>query len=262
MKLVHLTDTHTVRPGRVLHGLDPLRNLEACVASIAERHGDAAFCVLTGDVADHGDPAAYEATQAILSALPMPVHVLPGNHDDRAALIAGFPDVPRDAHGFVQAAFTVDGATFVFLDTLDSPSGSSGAVCERRARWLGERLAEAGTDPVYLFMHHPPFPVGLPGLDCLALVDPRPFEEAVRGAGNVRHIFFGHVHRPISGQWRGISFSSTFGTSHQIRLDLDYAERLVYTAEPPAYCVVLLDGESVLVHTCHFLADERDIRDG
>ena len=260
MKFIHLTDTHLVARGERLHGIDACERLEACVASIADRHADAGFCILTGDVADAGDPRAYAAVREVLARLPMHVHLIPGNHDDRAALIAAFPEIPRDRLGYVQHAFRHENAHFVLIDTLEPSEGSGGAYCEARAAWLAERLDAAAGEPVYLFMHHPPFEIGIPALDRIALADPAPFTRTVREAGNVRHIFFGHAHRPICGQWLGIPFSTLYGTNHQTRLDLMTTGPIAYTAEPPAYCVVLVDEEKVVVHTCHFLEDERDIR--
>ena len=57
---------------------------------------DAAFVVVTGDLTDTGEPAAYEAFRAEISALSMPAHLMVGNHDDRGALAAAFPDLPWD----------------------------------------------------------------------------------------------------------------------------------------------------------------------
>ena len=261
MKFIHLTDTHLVAPGVALHGLDPEQRLEACVAHIERHHSDARFCVLTGDVADAGQMAAYEATAVLLERLPMPVYVVPGNHDERNAFVAAFPQLARDEHGFVQQAFCEDNAWFIVLDTLEAAQGSGGVFCERRAAWLAERLRAAGERPVYLFMHHPPFPLGLPALDRIGLADVRPFESALSHSTSVRHIFFGHVHRPISGHWRGISFSTLYGTNHQVRLDFEHSDYLAYTAEPPAYAIVLVDEQSLVVHTCHFLEDTADIKE-
>lgn len=260
MKFIHLTDTHLVAPGEPLHGLDPHANLLACVASIRARHADAAFCVHTGDLVDGGDPRAYRAAVEALAALPMPVHVIPGNHDDRAALREAFADARLDDNGFVQQLIHHDGACFVLLDTLEPRHGSAGAFCAQRAEWLAARLAEAGDAPVYLFMHHPPFPIGIPSMDRIGLLEPQHFVRAIAGARNLRHIFFGHVHRPVSGHWRGISFSTLYGTNHQVLLDLHEPRYIAFTAEPPSYGVVLLDGERLVIHNEPFLADLRDIR--
>ncbi len=260
MKFIHLTDTHLVARRQKLHGLDPCERLEACTASIVEHHHDAEFLILTGDVADAGDPRAYAAARELLERLPMPVHLIPGNHDDRAMLLDAFPDAPRDEHGFVQHAFRNDAGHFVLIDTLEPARGSGGDYCERRRQWLADRLAEAEDSPVYLFMHHPPFAIGVPTLDRIALANPDTFARIVVEAGNVRHVFFGHAHRPISGQWRGIPFSTLYGTNHQTRLDLESTDVLAYTAEPPAYGVALIEDDRVVVHTCYYLEDDRDIR--
>ncbi len=260
MKFIHLTDTHLVSPGRTLHGLDPQAGLVDCVSHIRTHHADARFLVLTGDVADAGEPAAYRAVAGALAELPMPVHVIPGNHDARAAFIDAFPQAPRDDNGYVQYAFREQGATFIALDTLEPAQGSGGAFCTDRAEWLAGALRDAGDDAIYLFMHHPPFALGTPALDRVGLVDTKPFIDAIDGAYDLRHIFFGHVHRPVSGHWRGISFSTLYGTNHQTRLDLTPGDYIAYTAEPPAYGVVLLDDDALVVHTCHFRENVTDIK--
>ena len=188
------------------------------------------------------------------------MHLILGNHDDRTVFLAEFPDTPRDEHGFVQHAFRHPTGHFVLIDTLEPAQCSGSAYCERRAEWLAARLADAGEAPVYLFMHHPLFEIGIPTLDRIALVDPAPFTRVVSESGNVRHLFFGHAHRSISGSWRGIPFSTLYGTNHQTRLDLKSTDLLAYTAEPAAYGMVLVDDSKVVVHTCHYLEDDRNIR--
>lgn len=247
-------------PGVRLHGLDPGARLAACVRDIAEHHADADFCVVTGDIADRGEAAAYALARDVLSALPVPMHVIPGNHDDRAAFLEAFPDAPVDENGFVQGAIENPTGHFLLLDTLSPEHGSNGGYCAARREWLEARLAEAGDAPVYLFMHHPPFDVALPDLDAIGLLESEKFSAVVAGAGNVRHLFFGHVHRPISGLWKGIGFSTLYGTNHQVRLDFSGCGRLAFTAEPPAYSVVLIDSDLVLVHTHHYQTDQANIR--
>lgn len=260
MKFIHLTDTHLIAPGEALHGLDPAERLAQCVTAIGARHADAAFCVLTGDVADAGEAAAYAFAHDALARLPMPVHVIPGNHDDRDTFLQAFPDTPLDDHGFVQSVVRDGDRAFVLLDTLEPAQGSGGAFCERRVAWLEARLDELAGVAVYLFMHHPPFAIGIAALDAIALADPGPFARVVAAHDNVCHIFFGHAHRPISGHWQGISFSTLYGTSHQTKLDLHTPGPCQYTAEPPAYAVVLLEDDRMVVHTEHFLEDMTNIR--
>jgi len=256
MKILQVTDTHLVEDGGMIYGIDPAARLEACVAHINANHADAAFCVLSGDLTDSGTPGAYRALKAVLDRLQLPYHLMAGNHDDRAALAAAFPETSRDADGFVQYALETQAGRLLALDTVE-PGSHGGSYCDRRARWLGDRLAEAGDDPVYIFMHHPPFPVALPSMDRMGIDDPGLFASAIEGRANIRHIFFGHVHRPLSGSWRGIAFSALPSTVHQVALDLVTVSPVPKTREPPAYGVILLEPEQTLVHLSAFLEDSR-----
>ena len=46
--------------------------------------------LVSGDLAEHGTAAEYERVRELLAPLPMPVHVLPGNHDDRDVMRANW----------------------------------------------------------------------------------------------------------------------------------------------------------------------------
>ncbi len=256
MKVLQVTDTHLLEPGGRIHDIDPAARLAACVAHINAHHADARFCVVSGDLTDDGRPGAYRALKAVLDALAVPYHLMVGNHDDRAALLAAFPETPRDADGFVQYALETPAGHVLILDTVE-PGTHGGSFCRRRGAWLGDQLEAAGGEPVYLFMHHPPFPVGLPAMDSIRLIDPAHFVAAIDGRANIRHIFFGHVHRPVSGSWRGIAFSALPSTVHQVALDLETVSTVPKTREPPAYGVILLEPEQTLVHVSAFLEDSR-----
>lgn len=257
-KFIHLTDTHLVEPGTALYGQDPQARLQAAVRSIQAEHGDAAFCLVTGDLTHWGQPRAYEALHDTLSTLAMPVHLLLGNHDDRRGFQEQFAQVPRDADGFVQYAVPLLDGQLLVLDT-NEPGVSHGVFCERRRAWLAAQLALGGDTPVWLAMHHPPFDVGLPSMDAIGLQDAAAFEAVVAPhRARLRHLFFGHVHRPISGSWLGVPFSTVRATNHQVALDFRDDGRIPGSFEPPAYAVVLADARQTLVHNHDFLdASER-----
>jgi 3',5'-cyclic-AMP phosphodiesterase len=98
-KFIHITDTHFVPPGNLLYGLNPIDRLAICVADVNRNHADAAYAVITGDLAHKGQPEAYEALKRELDKLVIPYHLLVGNHDDRANFRATFPDAKVDANG-------------------------------------------------------------------------------------------------------------------------------------------------------------------
>ncbi len=252
MKLVHITDTHLVEPGKSLYQTDPYERLAQCIDDVAAHHADAAFCVLTGDLAHKGELSAYQGLAKQLSRLAMPTYPLLGNHDLRAPFRQAFPDAPRDPGGFVQAVERRPEGDFIFLDTLDE-GVNGGKYCEARSAWLRERLDEAGDRPVYLFMHHPPFSIRIPCVDRIALSEPDRFAAILEGRRNIRHLFYGHVHRPVCGSWRGIPVSTMRGLNHQVPFDLHTVSPVPKSHEPPAYAVVFVDPDQVTVHFHDYL---------
>lgn len=252
MKLIHITDPHLIAPGKSLFGTDPYERLAQCIDDVVANHADAAFCVLTGDLADRGEPAAYQGLARQLARLAMPAYPLLGNHDLRGPFHQAFPQVRRDPNGFAQEVLRRDEGDFIFLDTLDE-GVDNGKYCEARSAWLRGRLDEAGERPVYLFMHHPPFPIGIPSLDRIALAEPGRFAALLEGRRNIRHLFFGHAHRPVCGSWRGIPVSTMRGLNHQVPFDLHTISPVPKSHEPPAYAVVFIAPEQVTVHFHDYL---------
>lgn len=251
MKIIQITDIHFVAAGEQLFDSDPGARLEACLKDIVAHHADADLCVLTGDLAHHGQKSAYVRLRKALEILPMPVRLLIGNHDDRAAFREVFADAPVDDGGFIQSVLDVPAGRFVFLDT-HRPDSHAGLYCDARKAWLRARLEEAGGRPVYLFMHHHPFPVHLRSVDDLMLAGGEAFGDILAGH-NIRHMFFGHVHRPIAGTWRDISFSTLRGLNHQTWLDFDLPHGIACSMEPPAYAIAFIEAGAVVVHTHDFL---------
>jgi 3',5'-cyclic AMP phosphodiesterase CpdA len=255
---LHLTDLHVTPEGApTLYGLDPGERLARAVEDIARRHGPAgaapaAFAVVTGDLTHHGEAAAYARLRGILAGLPCPVHLLLGNHDERDAFRAAFPEAPVDADGFVQQAVATPVGRCLMLDTK-APGTHAGRLCAKRLDWLAARLAEED-GPVLLFLHHPPYKVGIAEMDRIPLLDGEALWEVLAPHRmRIRHLFHGHLHRPLSGSWRGIPTSSLRGTAHQVALDFDELPTVPGSHEPPAYALVRATREDIVVHTHDFL---------
>ena len=251
-KFIQITDPHLVAPGEILHGLDPHARLVACIDDILAHHRDAACCVITGDLAHRGEAAAYAALRRQLERLPFPCFPLLGNHDLRAPFAAAFPDALADGNGFVQGRFELAESTLLMLDTLDE-GRNGGLYCEQRQAWLAGQIDRLGERPFCLFMHHPPFDIGIPCLDRIGLANPEPFVEIAARRRHLRHLFFGHVHRPVCGSWRGVPFSTMRGLNHQVPFDLHTVSPVPKSHEPPAYAVVFLQADQITVHFHDYL---------
>ena len=253
MKLIHLTDTHFVPQHQTLYGRDPSVALKRCLADINSNHADADLCVITGDLTHWGEPEAFDHLTDCLSTLSIPLRLLIGNHDSRAEFIRWFPNQELDENGFVQTCKDYEAGRFLFLDT-NEPGRHEGWYCEERLAWLDRQLSATNDRDVYLFMHHPPFNIGIPTLDRIALVQQDAFSAVIRPhIHKIKHLFFGHIHRPLCGHWLGISMSSLRGMNHQVGLDFETKNSLPGNFEPPAYAVVLFEPDRLIIHTHDFL---------
>lgn len=257
MKIIQITDIHLVDRGEYLHGLDPTHRLQTCIADINARNADADLCILTGDLSHTGAIGAYENLRGILRDLPMPYHFMIGNHDNRENLRRVFPEIPCDENGFVQSVIETAAGRFFLLDTVEQGQ-DWGTYCENRKKWLKSQLETSCDRPIYLFMHHPPFQIGIPSLDRIRLIDDADQIHAMlEPYKNIKHIFFGHVHRPVAGSWCGIPFSIIRGTNHQVPYDLDALEKVPKSHEPPAYGIILIEADQTIVHFHDYLSEER-----
>ena len=122
-----------------------------------------------------------------------------------------------------------------------------GQYCDARCAWLANELERADQRPTYIFMHHPPFDIGVPYVDRIKLEEPDAFVDALAAGKNIRHIFFGHVHRSVYVNWHGIPCTSLPGTNHQVPL-IRESVGTSYSQEPPGYGVIFIDHSRVAMH--------------
>lgn len=227
-----------------------VRRLRAVLARLVSGPDRPDLVLLSGDLTEHGDTASYARLAGLLAPLPFPVRLMVGNHDERGALLAVFPDTPVQ-DGFIHYVMDYPGLRLVVLDTVE-PGLHSGAFCAARAAWLAGVL-DAGPDtPVVIAMHHPPVALGI------GWMDPAPeepwiarFAGAIAGRPQVRAIVTGHVHRTVSTCWHAVPALVCPSVAPVVALDLgtdDPAGRPMITEEPPAYALHRWDGERLTSH--------------
>jgi 3',5'-cyclic AMP phosphodiesterase CpdA len=256
MKFIHLTDPHFVPKGDTLYGRDPSVTLAAAIADINHHHHDADAVVITGDLTHLGQEAAFAHLAETLAPLAPPLKLLIGNHDHRPSFAQFFPDQVFDKNGFAQSTLQTPAGVFIFLDTVLEGT-HAGHYCAARCAWLAETLDAVGDQDAYVFMHHPPFNVGVAAMDAIGLHQKQAFQDVILPRQHkIRHLFFGHLHRPVAGSWLDIPFSTLRGTNHQVWYDIDNPV-LQGSFEPPAYCVVNINAETVIVHYHDFLDDSQ-----
>ena len=252
MKIIQITDTHLVPPGERMHTLDPLARLRIVLDHVRNTCSDADLLVFTGDLANDGAETAYIALKELLADYPLPVRFLLGNHDRRATFRKVFPETTVDKAGFVQSFLdTQDGKNrLLFLDSLEEGQ-IGGRYCTTRLDWLRETLAAAPDWPVTVFVHHPPVPSGMRHFDNIGFHDADAVMTVLRAhPGGVRHIFFGHIHIPLTGVTHdGIGFTSGRGCNHQFVQEFDNPAP-PWAAGPLNYTIITINDAGIFAHGC------------
>ena len=257
MKFIQISDIHLGSPGEKINGCDPCERLLSCLDDIIFWHSDADFCVITGDLTEFAEPAAYRFLKTTLQGFSMPTYLMLGNHDNREIFKDIFDEHLKDENGYIQYSINTKNGVFLFLDT--SKEGSNvheGQMCSHRLKWLREALISAGEAPTYIFMHHPPFNIGIDWIDKIKLLEVEQFAEIMAYGKNIKHIFFGHVHRMTSVFWRGIQFTSLPSLNHQIPL-VPKSVDSKFCDDPPAYGVINISKDQLTIHFNTFMQRNR-----
>ena len=235
--LAQITDLH-LRP----RGLPALRvsetNLfaERAVTFLSKLDPRPDGVIITGDVADTGDPKEYETAIAILDQLPMPYWAIPGNHDSAAAMKAAFAgrdwagQMPGDS---LQFAIDLGELRLIGIDT-SVPGKPYGGLEPEQLEWIDTALSDAPDTPTVVALHHPPLPTGIGHMDRTMLRDAQSLEAVLSKYGNIVRVICGHQHRMISGQFARAPLLVAPGVAHQIVFDLRDNGPSAFNFEPPA----------------------------
>ena len=177
------------------------------------------------------------------------MHLLPGNHDDPAALIASFGDTPYLGNG-VSPAYTVEypQATLVLANSWvqGSPAGCLGPA---QLAWIDQVLGARRDVPAFVCLHHPPVPVGIPFLDGMILDDAAALAAVIGKHPHVVRVLAGHVHRDTSALFAGTLMTTAPSTLQQAALRLHDAEPPGYVADPTGFLLHILDGTRCVTHS-------------
>lgn len=253
MLLAHISDFHLFAhaPETSLVRPDVFEACRKVVADMTSLNPGVDVVLFTGDLTDGGSADDYALLKQTLAPIKVPILVVPGNHDKRAAFRSAFADmIPFTDGPDLNYEFQLAGIRILALDTLVE-GRVSGALPDAQLDWLAEKLAASSRELTLVIMHHPAFPSGIVPLDRMALVEGRDRFGAIVAAhqGPLR-IHSGHIHRPFQAVWNGVFCSVGGSPAFQHALTLDpNAEEPGAIEEPYAYFLHHIDGaQTVSVH--------------
>ncbi len=247
LKFLVMSDLHMVPQGQTTMGLCTRERFERAIEAANTHYGDFDFCVIAGDLADNGEPEAYEHLKEVLPRLNLPVHFTLGNHDDRGNFLRVFGQEHACETGHVCKAIDANGHRVILLDSLIS-GAKPGELCPLRLAWLAAKLQEAQDKPVFVVLHHNANRLFIPS-DRIMLENPESLFSVLRSHPDVRHVIAGHVHLTTSGSIHGIPVTTISGNHYSLTPVVGLDERLPTGLDGPAqFAAILSDGPSTTVH--------------
>lgn len=214
--ILQISDPHLLshRDGR-FKGVPTAGTLAAVLEQACERYPDCDRVIWTGDLSQEHTEEGYRLLAELMGDWTARSLLIPGNHDDRAALLGVFPH-PASNDQCVTFQAELGDWQLIGLDS-HVPGEVAGRLSEEQLEQLHFWLAENPQRPTLLFIHHPPVSVETPWLDSIGLSNPEPLEMLIARNPGVQAIFCGHVHHEYEGSLGGIPVFTAPSTAFQFQ---------------------------------------------
>lgn len=213
--ILHLSDTHFVAEGDLYGSVESESNLRRLFDELEASGGRPEAIIFTGDLADKGDPVAYERLRSIVepaaARLGAEVIWVMGNHDDRGSFRESLLDLAPTTTP-IDRVHWINGLRVIALDST-VPGHHHGEVTPAQLDWLAEELAIPAPHGTILAMHHPPVPSVLDLAVMVELRDQADLAEVLHGS-DVRSIIAGHLHYSSTAIFAGIPVSVASATCY------------------------------------------------
>jgi len=219
--VAHISDSHFLGESRRLYGeVDTDANLTQALQQLEQSGVRPEAIVFTGDLADLGEPDAYNRLRALVepaaARLGARVIWVMGNHDERPAYSSLLFDAePSDAPQ--DRVYDVNGLRIIAFDTT-VPGYHHGEMSDAQLDWLAGILATPAEHGTLLALHHPPIPTPLLwAMEMLELRGQDRLEAVIRGT-DVRAILGGHLHFSTHSTFAGVPVSVAAATCYTLAL--------------------------------------------
>lgn len=208
--------------------------------------------LVTGDIADHGQPAEYRLARELL-ATRHPLLVLPGNHDERATFRSHLLGEAPSAEPINRLHVTPRFAVALCDSTI--PGRDDGYLDDTTLTWLDEALGSVEV-PTLVAFHHPPVLLRIPYLDNLRQYGADRLAALTARHPQVAGFLCGHAHLAATTTFAGRPLSVAPGVVSTARLPWEprpTPDAHVHHDLPPALAFHVLDDTGRLtthVRTC------------
>lgn len=234
MLIAQITDLH-VKKGRRLayQKVDTACATENAVAHINAMSDTIDAVLVSGDVVDAGSEEEYWEVRPILDQLSAPYYVIPGNHDHASTMLTVFADKAYVDPEMDHFSYVIDDYPLRLVGLDTSVAGKPyGYLPPGRLDWLEKNLSNQSEKPTLIFLHHPPFRMGIAHMDVQNLLNAEALFELLNQHTQVIHIAAGHIHRASETVINGVGCSTAPAPAHAVTPDFNPDGEPTYTLEP------------------------------
>jgi len=237
MLIAQLSDPHLRPKGVPYQGMvDSNAMFEAAIAQVNALLPAPDLVIVSGDIAEEGQPSEYGLARELLARLRQPWLAIPGNHDEREAFRRAFADYGFvSPNGPLHVSAGGHGPLRVLGLDITVPGLHHGDFDDAAALWLEKELAAEPHRPTLVMMHQPPFACGIPYVDDYWCRNGERLAALIARFPNVERVACGHVHRFMQVRFGGTLLCTAPATSTAIALRLRQDAEPASYLEPPAF---------------------------
>ncbi|MCS5592230.1 MAG: metallophosphoesterase [Gammaproteobacteria bacterium] len=201
---IQISDCH-IDDKKLVMGVDSKSNLKQVLSHVKSQAFDA--LLISGDLTHNGTLSSYQLLQDSLSCIDNNIHVMPGNHDNKANLSAAF-------NTELQNTFQLDDWQIITLDSVQI-NKVSGFLDKAQLSFLDDAISSSNSKYIIVCLHHPLVSMNSDWDDKLSLGNPDDLFTIVERYSKIKAILWGHAHQSECFNHKGISLFSCPSTALQ-----------------------------------------------
>ncbi|WP_028116058.1 3',5'-cyclic-AMP phosphodiesterase [Ferrimonas senticii] len=210
--LAQLSDPHLFTDvDSVFLGINPHASLTE-ILNVIQNERELNAVLATGDISQDHQDSTYRLFEQMMTTLPVPTFVLPGNHDKPHSMQQAF------AGDKVHYGRRVVAGNWQIL-LLDSTVAGrpSGHLSDNELDWLGRMLQQFGEMPTVVALHHNPVLTECVWLDQHCLANGNQLLAMLALHPQVKAVLWGHVHQQMDLYHQHIRLLAVPSTSIQFK---------------------------------------------
>jgi 3',5'-cyclic-AMP phosphodiesterase len=239
LSFIHVSDLHILADeDKLQYGAKTTSILQQGIPLLNALRPD--FIIASGDLVSDESEDSYRRLQSLLAPLTSPIHLMLGNHDDRAAFRRVFRPRENPSRQPICEAFEQSGVRFLLLDS-SLPGKEEGLLDPGQLRWLETELAGHPGQLACVFLHHQPLPIHIRWLDQLGLQNQEQFLSVLACHRQVQVVGYGHVHQARRWRYNHALFAGVPAMAFQFSA---LSQEPKVTLETPAFRRYEVSGEA------------------